>query len=278
MIVSHQAPEQAARLAQAVNAEHGVAAEDVVIVDTSSFAPDRHDAEATWGSGWLTLPNPGYGASANAGVRALPAGVDTVVLISPDVDLRPGTVQGLAAELAASPGVGLVGPALADARDGSVWSHGGAIVGRGREPHHLRPERRLPGPPRWLDAAVLGLRRADFEALGGFDESFFLYYEDVDLGMRVGSDLGKQVACRTDLVAAKVPDDHLTHYLDTRNRIWLLRKHREWVALGLMLAETLARLGLGAIVSPRGAGTRIRDRARALRDGLSGSMGAPVRR
>jgi N-acetylglucosaminyl-diphospho-decaprenol L-rhamnosyltransferase len=44
------------------------------------------------------------------------------------------------------------------------------------------PKRRR--PPRWASAAVLLCRKSEYEAVGGFDDRFFLYFEDRDLGRR----------------------------------------------------------------------------------------------
>jgi N-acetylglucosaminyl-diphospho-decaprenol L-rhamnosyltransferase len=38
----------------------------------------------------------------------------------------------------------------------------------------------------WLSGACVLVRRSVYEQIGGFDEGYFMYFEDVDLGMRIG--------------------------------------------------------------------------------------------
>ena len=44
----------------------------------------------------------------------------------------------------------------------------------------------LPRPVGWLSGSCLLVRRSAFDAIGGFDEGYFMYFEDVDLGYRLG--------------------------------------------------------------------------------------------
>ncbi|MFI7586800.1 glycosyltransferase family 2 protein [Spongisporangium articulatum] len=267
VIVAYNASPQAAVLAQSL-AGQGVDPHDVVIVNNGE-QPDRQaTAEKLWSEGtWLHLPNPGYGGAVNAAVATLPEGVDVVAMLADDVTLSPGLLPALAAELD-DPQVALVGPALFDSRDGSLWSHGGTMADRGNNPHHLRPERDYPGPPLWLDAAVAVMRRTDFRALGGFDEAWFHYYQDVDFGLRVIRDLHKRIVVRTDLSATKVPNEDLTPYIDTSGRLRLQRKHQQWTAVLLLLADTFVRTVVGCLKSPGQAKEKLRERATAVRDGL----------
>ncbi len=52
-----------------------------------------------------------------------------------------------------------------------------------------------------VTAATMMMWRDDFLAVGGFDESYFYSYEDVDLCLKVGTSLGKGVVCANDVLA-----------------------------------------------------------------------------
>ncbi len=53
-------------------------------------------------------------------------------------------------------------------------------------------------------AALLAMRRGDFETLGGFDERYFYGYEDVDLCLNIRRTLGKEIVCATGVTALHV--------------------------------------------------------------------------
>jgi N-acetylglucosaminyl-diphospho-decaprenol L-rhamnosyltransferase len=177
----------------------------VVVVDNAPGSADDASAPAeSHRAGYLALPgNPGYGGAVNAGVRALPAGVEWVLISNPDVVLSPGAVDALRTRGDSDPAIGAVGPAVLNP-DGSVYPSARAVpslrtgVGHAlfanlwqRNPWTLAYRRETDPSDEsrdagWLSGSCLLVRRSAFEVIGGFDEAYFMYFEDVDLGFRLG--------------------------------------------------------------------------------------------
>ena len=144
--------------------------------------------------------NRGYAAGVNAAFAAAP-GRD-VLLINPDVELaEPRVVERLAGLLEAFPRAAVVAPRLT-ADDGSTQPSArrfptlGAMVATLPPLRELGPARRAYGrfvepsqarrPVRvdWVIGAAMMIRRRAYEAVGGWDENFFLYMEDADFCRR----------------------------------------------------------------------------------------------
>lgn len=145
--------------------------------------------------------NRGYGAAANQAVAAcsLPA----VLILNSDTTIAPDALQALGSYLAEHPRVALAGPRLVDAQGRLQRSAypfpSAADTLLGETGLHLLL-RRIPvlrdrfwrtwshksaqAVP-WVLGAALAVRRTAFEAVGGFDEDFFMYGEDVDLCRRL---------------------------------------------------------------------------------------------
>lgn len=176
---------------------------EVVVVDNGS-ADDSRALVRNGFPGVLLISephNPGFGAAANRGIAA--CGAPYILLLNADTRLEPGTLRALTAELDRHPKAAVVGPRLleTDGRPQSSWfpeptpfnllalnTFLNRLVrvtpGLARR---FRPVwgRDVPaGTVPWLKGAALALRREAFQAIGGFDESFFLYAEDVDLCFR----------------------------------------------------------------------------------------------
>ena len=145
--------------------------------------------------------NVGYGAAANRMLAACWS--DYVLLLNSDTLLQPSALRALQTYLDEHPHVAVVGPRLANV-DGSVQvscfpfplplfallraTFLGSLVGRvpGLRDCYLpawphNQERAVP----WVVGAALAIRRPAFNAVGGFDESFFMYSEEVDLCYRL---------------------------------------------------------------------------------------------
>ncbi|WP_233405154.1 glycosyltransferase [Actinotalea solisilvae] len=172
----------------------------VVVVDSWSGPEERAAVRrVTEDHGWELVAldtNPGFGAGVNAGARhALALGADVLVLLNPDLDVDAATVAELAAHVRREP-LTLVSPRITRP-DGRPWFAGGTLdlaTGRTRTPATT------PDDVRWLSGACIAVSAEAWRAVGGFDEDFFLYWEDVDLSWRALA-RGARLEVRADLHA-----------------------------------------------------------------------------
>lgn len=153
---------------------------------------------------YVPLPvNVGYGAAMNAAVAALPDTVTWVLISNPDVVLTEGALDRLVEVAQTDPHIGSIGPAVLNS-DGTLYPSAREVpslrTGVGHAmfsnlwptnpwSRRYRKDSEIPSEPRdagWLSGSCLLVRRDVFTALGGFDPRFFMYFEDVDLGFRLG--------------------------------------------------------------------------------------------
>ena len=143
----------------------------------------------------ITLPeNIGFAAAVNLGIARTVA--DSILVLNADTVLESGSVERLVAALVADPGLGGVQPRLLQLEDGArtvaaarLYSAGMALTADGRAfetgagkeqaEEWLRP-REVFG----VCGAACLLRRALLTEVGGYDESYVSFYEDVDLNVR----------------------------------------------------------------------------------------------
>jgi GT2 family glycosyltransferase len=168
---------------------------EVVVVDNAS-----HDGSAAVVARWpavrlVRLPvNVGFSAGNNAGLRA--SSGELVLLLNNDTVVPPGALDRLVARLEAHPGAAIAGPRLVDGEGRAELSFGPMIspFGELRQKILGSLHRRALGPLSrwverrtrreryvdWVSGACLLVRRSAADAVGGLDERFFLYTEDVD--------------------------------------------------------------------------------------------------
>ena len=165
--------------------------------DVVTAAAQRHGARVV-GDG----TNLGYGAGANLAAADLEE--DWIVVANPDLVWRPGSLDVLIDAGLANPAAGCLGPLLLNP-DGTVYPSGRALPSLVKGAGHAVLGRIWPANPfsaayhtadqggsggsrtvGWLSGACLLLPAAAWRRLEGFDDDYFMFFEDVDLGERVG--------------------------------------------------------------------------------------------
>lgn len=153
---------------------------------------------------YLPLPeNRGYGQAVNEALHRLPAEIEWVVISNPDVVAKPDSIDLLLRGAHDDASIAAIGPRILSST-GEVYPSARTVPSlRSGVGHALfadvwpsnpwtrqykretgtEPSRRDAG---WLSGAFLLVRRTVLDELGGFDASYFMYFEDVDLGYRIG--------------------------------------------------------------------------------------------
>lgn len=209
--------------------------------------------------------NVGYGAAANAGARTLRT--PWLVVANPDLVWEPGSLDVLLDAGESTPTAGSLGPCLLNT-DGTVYASaraipslrqgaGHAVFGKvwpanpwSRDYHRAQADTTTDRRPAgWLSGACLLLRRAAFDAVGGFDESYFMFFEDLDLGERL-RDAGwlnlyvpQARVTHVQGVSWKAKPEPMIRAHHASARQYLLRRYDAWYQAPVRLA---VRLGLTA--------------------------------
>ncbi len=218
--------------------------EMVVVVDNFRTASDRRANEViARAEGWTFVPmdtNAGFGAAVNVGVRrALDHGADRLLLLNPDARVESGAIALLQDAVSRDP-MALVSPRIVDGA-GRVWFGGMRTDPRSGDVAAARPENaavgegRSLGPDGWVSGACMMISRTLWSAVGGFDEDYFLYWEDVDFSRRCVEAGGRLVvlpdaeavhdAGGTQVVTDGTAKSPLYYYYNCRNRLLFAAKH-----------------------------------------------------
>ncbi|MGB3405961.1 MAG: glycosyltransferase family 2 protein [Jannaschia sp.] len=154
----------------------------VVVVDNASTDDTCARVEADLpphGRLVAALRNEGFGRACNRG--AMGAETEFLLFLNPDARLEPGALEALEEEADRRPDLGAANPSIETA-NGRARLKMTSVLPVERMP---RPAPETAGRMPVLSGGVLFVRRAAFEAVGGFDPAIFLYHEDHELCWRL---------------------------------------------------------------------------------------------
>ena len=185
-------------------------ADEIVVVDNASTDSSVQMMKVEFPTiPLITLDkNIGFGAASNRGMSMCRS--EQIVLLNADTQMKPGSLQALRNYLEGHPQAAIIGPRILNP-DGTLqtscfhfptpfhiflyvsglyrWIPRLPIL-KQRTLQKMTNESARPVP--WILGAAFAFRRETFQAIGGFDENFFLYFEEVDLCYRLFSQ-GKQI-------------------------------------------------------------------------------------
>lgn len=244
---------------------------ELIFVDNGSTDGSAEFVRREWPSATLILnsDNRGFCEANNQGIRA--ASAPLIALLNNDAEAEPGWLEALVGVMRQAPDVGMVASKILSFEDPSVIDKVGHLIypdgqnrGRGSGVRD-RGQFDQVEEVAWPDGAAALYRRAMLDEIGLFDQDFFAYADDAELGLRarlagwrclyaptarvrhrLGSTLGRLSARRLFLIE--------------RNRIWLVAKlypKRLWLTAPLFTALRVTATALAAL---RGSGEAARAR------------------
>lgn len=254
---------------------------EIIVVDNGSDDGSPAMVESEFGGGEPRVriirnpENRGFCAANNQGIEA--AAGEFVALLNNDAEAEPGWLAALRTAFEKGPEIGMAASKILVYEDARLIDKAGHLIypdgqNRGRGTGALDDGRfDQPGETLWPDGCAAMYRKEMLERIGGFDEDFFAYGDDAELGLRAriagwrclyvpqavvrhhrGATLGLASPLRLELIE--------------RNRVLLAVKLFPWSLLWLNGAYYLARLAAGAWAAMRGVGET------ALFPGVGGKM------
>ncbi len=234
------------RCLDALEAASGV--DEVIVADEGSTDGSDERAAGRPRVRLVQSPGRGFAVAMNSGIRA--ARGEWLLLMNSDAFVRPDTVDRLRARLEANPRLALCGPALVEESGARTKTHTYLFTLRralidaiGIRPSLSQEGRGLRRVEAVFPTCALARRHA-IEEIGGFDERFLFYYEDMDLCRRLNEGGWEQAidwdAEAVHLGGGSTSAEGLQRWFGQyhTSRLLYLRKHhpRGWVAYSALWA------------------------------------------
>jgi len=241
---------------------------EVIVVDNSAQGLARSSGVGRPPVRVIEMPrNVGFGAAINEAFRQSRS--PYLATLNDDAVPHPGWLAALVAALEARPDAGMCASQVRLYGEEALDSAGMLVCadGSSKQRGHLRPPEFFPVLEEVLfpSGSAALYRRATLEQVGLFDDEFFLYCEDTDLGLRA-----RWAGWRCLYAPEAIVDHHYSHsagrasplkaYYVERNRLFVLAKNFPARMLPLVPFVSLARYAwhLAWMWRGRGAAARFR--------------------
>lgn len=238
----------------------------IIVVDNLTTSEERSAVRALGEQhSWTVLTpnsNTGFGGGVNLGADyAIAQGATALLALNPDLRIDPSVAHELNTAIEHNP-MQAVSPRIVTSH-GTNWFSGGELdreTGAVRTTHTVDMSRE----DSWLTGACLAIGVPAWQAAGGFDPDYFLYWEDVDFSQRLHH-AGVTLTVRDDLVVEHevggtqgAGKSAVYVQYNCRNRLlyasrWLNpEQRRQWVnSTPAQSWRILRRGGRSAVLSPR---------------------------
>lgn len=208
VVVNYESGDLLAECVASLRADGSAGPPEIVVVDNGSTDGSVVTLLARQPDVTVIDPhaNLGYARAANLGIAATRAPV--VAVVNPDAVIEPGSAAAVLAAFAADDAVAVVGPRILNP-DGTTYPSARSDPGPGTAAGHallgrIRPDNRFtrayrhldadPGTARdvdWVSGAAVWFRRSALDRIGGWDERFFMFLEDVDVCRSIAASGGR---------------------------------------------------------------------------------------
>lgn len=217
---------------------------EIILVDNASTDSSVEEAVAAFPGITVVMSeeNLGYAGGANLGLQHAQA--RWCIFLNDDAIPAPGALQALVARLERSPpdNPPLLQPALRSSSDPRLFDYAGGAGGLidrwgytfalGRVFDHLEIDDGQygdGGPIAWASGCCMAGATSKFRDLGGFEESFFAHFEEIDLCWRYRR-LGGAVESVPEAIVyhmgpSTLPAGGRKMYLNFRNNLWTLKRN-----------------------------------------------------
>jgi GT2 family glycosyltransferase len=238
IIVNYRSAGEVVSLIRSLRQVKGGGERNVYIVDSNSADDSKNiiTPELRENEYFIEIPeNLGYGACNNVGIRkGMAWGADYFLILNPDIIVESDFLSPLVIALEARSNCGIATSVSLSVDGSKIQSVGGEfslLTGRAKRHFIGRDASSLRSDFEEADFAqghVMLVKKEFFEDAGLFHEDFFLYYEDVELGLRGRKEYWHTVVVYQSKVRHKDTTkqryfDPLINYVATRNQIWVER-------------------------------------------------------
>ena len=236
--------------------------------------------------------NLGFAGGNNVGiVKALEDGFSHVMLLNNDTEVEPDFLREMMRKFQSGGNLGVVQPLITFLNEkDKIWSAGGkwnSILGRAitlGDRKQLDEYHAVDGPLDWVTGCCMLISREALLTTGLLNESYFAYFEDVDLSLRFRQK-GFEIALASKalvyhVAGASSKKKHSegtlsprVFYFHVRNQFYLIRENQNGISFLFSVGYHSIRFSLWmAYFCLRGRFQKLKSVARGLRDGLSNPL------
>lgn len=238
--------------------------------------------------------NRGFTGGNNIGFEyAIAHAFDYALMLNNDTFVEPDFLDHLVNYMEGHPEVGAIQPRIHYNHNRTLLWNGGSYYSKCWGYFYSKDENKIPSPESltikevdWITGCAFLTKTKTLQQTGLLAEQFFMYSEDVDLSFRIkalglslvyhGDSVIYHIAGQSNKSKTKGKEGFVNpnvHYMNQRNRIWVLKKYTPWYCIPTVLAYNLIYLlGVLAYFLVRRRFSKFKIVLKAIKDGLLGSI------